>query len=261
MTTFVTRDGWGARPPRSVSHAIVPKGTAIHWLGSPVNTDSHDRCAPAVRSIQNYHMDANGWVDGAYTAIVCPHDYVFAMRGAGVRTAANGTDDANGSYYAACGLLGQGQEPSQGMLDGLGWLVRQLRKSGAGQYVISHSTIKATSCPGTLTPHIGDIALRAEDKGDWFDMATKAEFEQVVGSQLEWWLAKRATGGGASIIDRLRAANNQLAGIAAAVGELDQASHDALVDAMRQALTEEELTLSDDDVDRVVGAMIEEIAS
>lgn len=171
MTTFVTRDGWEARPPRSVSYAIVPKGTAIHWVGSPVNTDSHARCAPAVRGIQNYHMGANGWADVAYTLIGCPHDYVFAGRGAGVRTAANGTDDANGSYYAACGLLGQGQEPSEGMLEALGWGVRQLRKSGAGQYVTGHSTIKPTSCPGTLQPHIGDIALRAEDE----DMALSDE--------------------------------------------------------------------------------------
>jgi hypothetical protein len=90
---LVTRQQWGARPPRS----IVPlPGSAIdttvfHYSGADADEQAdHAKCAGRVRGIQRFHMDTRGWLDIAYSFLVCVHGYVFAARGYGVRTAATG---------------------------------------------------------------------------------------------------------------------------------------------------------------------------
>lgn len=147
---FVPRAEWGARPPRSASHSIAPRGTAIHWEGPRLWTSgfNHARCATIVRGIQNFHMDSKGWVDIAYSGLVCPEGYVFEGRGLGIRTAANGTNEANGSLYALCYLGGDGDPFTDaakvGYHDGTGWL-----KQANGLWE-PHSDLRATACPGNL---------------------------------------------------------------------------------------------------------------
>jgi len=89
-------------------------------------------------------MDTNGWADVAYSAIVCPHGYVFEGRGPGHRTAANGTNDGNQRYYAVCFLGGEGDtftdEAKQGIEDAIAWL-------GGGE-IVGHRDLTETACPG-----------------------------------------------------------------------------------------------------------------
>lgn len=141
---FVTRAQWGARPPNGSYQSINASSSTAHWEGPHMGTFSHDTCAGRVRSIQSYHMDSNGWLDIAYNGVVCPHGYVFEGRGPGHRSAANGTNDSNGSSYAICYLGGQGDpftnEAKQGYVDAANWLGRPLNHGHRDWY--------NTACPG-----------------------------------------------------------------------------------------------------------------
>ena len=100
---LVPRLAWRARPPRARRRIPGPvEGVAIHWEGPPLGSFPHSLCAGKVRAIQRFHMDARGWDDIAYSAVVCPHGHVFEGRWIGIRTAANGTSYGNNRYYAVC---------------------------------------------------------------------------------------------------------------------------------------------------------------
>lgn len=66
------RSDWGARPPRQMEVDSVPKRTmVIHhsdFLGAAIQTRAQQR--EAMRGIQNYHMDHNGWSDIGYDIVV-----------------------------------------------------------------------------------------------------------------------------------------------------------------------------------------------
>jgi hypothetical protein len=150
---LITRKKWGARRPKETTPLPVSqaRGCAIHYSasGSPLE---HRDCAPAVRAIQRFHMDTQGWNDIAYSWIGCRHGYIFRGRGLGVRTAANGTNHANSRFYAYC-FLGRDNvnrrdvtpEAKNTLLHLLVWLNRQI--PGPMQ-VCPHSAFTGTSCPG-----------------------------------------------------------------------------------------------------------------
>lgn len=148
---FVTREACGLRKPRSVSKKIHPAsgGVAVHYGGPAVLTPNHLACLHVWRGWQDFHMDGHGWVDIAYTMGYCQHGYVFAGRGAGVRTAAQGTNDGNDRFYAAVWLGGAGQVPTPRALNALEWCIAELRRAGgAGLAVEPHSSFHTTECPG-----------------------------------------------------------------------------------------------------------------
>jgi hypothetical protein len=101
----VYRKAWGARPPKQVTR-LAPASVlhlACHYSASGADEqDKHANCACRVRSIQNYHMDTQGWSDIAYNWLYCRHGAIFRGRGWGVRSAATGP--ANGYTVAACFL-------------------------------------------------------------------------------------------------------------------------------------------------------------
>lgn len=151
---FVTRAASGLRGPVSVSRNITPAngGVAVHYGGprqpAADSGSDHAKCVSTWRGWQNYHMDTHGWSDIAYTGGFCQHGYAFAGRGAGVRTAANGTNAGNQNFYAAVWIGGDGQTPTPAALDALEWWVNELRNGGAGRQVRPHRYFKSTGCPG-----------------------------------------------------------------------------------------------------------------
>lgn len=147
---FVSRAAAGLVAPRSVSKNITPAdgGTLVHYGGSDVPTSSHASAKDRWRSWQRYHMETRGWADIAYTMGVDNWGFVYAGRGAGVRTAANGTAYANQHYYAVCWIGGAKQTPTPAALSAIAWAVQSLRDSGAGLAVGNHSDFRSTSCPG-----------------------------------------------------------------------------------------------------------------
>lgn len=156
---FTTRATTALARPRSVSRNITPAqgGVTIHYGGPRVGITAntpHSRCLAVWRSWQNYHMRTHGWADIAYTGGFCQHGYLLAGRGIGVRTAANGTNTANQSYYALCWIGGDGDTPTQDALDACDEGILQLRAAGAGLRVASHQDWVSTSCAGeALTAH------------------------------------------------------------------------------------------------------------
>lgn len=157
---FVTRADAGLRPARSVSHNITPSagGCAVHYGGPgsvravAADPSTHARCVATWRAWQAYHMDGHGWVDVAYTGAYCQHGYAFAGRGFGVRTAANGTDDANQRYLAFVWLGCSGDEaPSPQAISALEWWISEARRAGgAGSDVQPHGALYPTECPGSV---------------------------------------------------------------------------------------------------------------
>lgn len=168
MTTiagFISRAEAGLRKPDSFSSRITPDrgGVALHYGGPPAHIDSHDDCVRTWRGWQGFHMGPQRrWADIAYTMGVCNHGYVLAGRGAGRRTAANGTNYGNQNFYAVVWLGGEGQVPTQEAQDAIAWAVNELRTNGgAGNRVRSHSDFKGTGCPGD---HLRHLASSLDDR-------------------------------------------------------------------------------------------------
>jgi hypothetical protein len=176
---FVTRAEAGLRSPRSVSRNVTPErgGVVLHWGGPAPRIDSHADCYKVWRAWQRYHMDTHRWVDIAYTMGPCQHGYVFAGRGAGVRTAANGTNEANQNRYAVVWIGGKGMRPTLRAVRAALWCVLRLRRRGAGRDVDPHTRFTGSECPGpelTALAHrydgkrVSDVprTLRPGDEGD-----------------------------------------------------------------------------------------------
>lgn len=163
----VSRAEAGLVAPKSRSFNIQASrgGIAVHWGGTRQHIGSHDRCLRIWRAWQRYHMN-KGWVDIAYNFGFCNHGFVFAGRGAGVRSAAQGTSDGNYRFEAAVWIGGSGDgNPTQLALNALDWIIHQRRMAGVGTEVRGHTYFTGTSCAGrflnshTTSLHNKDIKL------------------------------------------------------------------------------------------------------
>jgi hypothetical protein len=156
ITAFDTRSALGLARPRSISRNIRPSagGSAVHYGGPAqrLSAEGHAGCRRRWRQWQGFHMGPQrGWTDIAYTGGFCDHGYALAGRGFGVRTAANGTNDANDRFYAFAWLGGAGEVPHPAALDALDWWVREAREhGGAGRAVPAHRDFLPTPCPGDV---------------------------------------------------------------------------------------------------------------
>jgi hypothetical protein len=211
---FVTRQEWGAVPPTQVSHNVWPQqgGTAVHYGGAPARVASHTDCLRRVKAWQAYHMGVHGWSDIAYNLLVCDHGYVFAGRGLGVRSAAQGTDEGNNDYVAVCHVNGTAT-PATPALEAAAWCVVTFRKAGAGLRARPHRTFHSTDCPGN-------------------SLATYA---------VKWWDGKAiAAGGTAPPVDPTAARVRMVQAVQRAI-HVDDDGHwgaitDAAVNAVRDGL-------------------------
>ncbi|WP_246059714.1 peptidoglycan recognition protein family protein [Herbidospora galbida] len=152
--SLVTRSQWGARAPKgSYSPLTSTKGVKVHYTGGrvpPEIVDNHNLCVAQVRSIQNFHMDGNGWVDIGYSMIACPHKRVFVGRGPDRLPAANGSG-LNSDHYAVLGLVGNAGfvKPNNDLLHGILDAIDYLRQEGgAGTEIKGHRDGFSTDCPG-----------------------------------------------------------------------------------------------------------------
>ncbi|WP_051854723.1 LysM peptidoglycan-binding domain-containing protein [Streptomyces sp. NRRL B-1347] len=150
---FVEREEWGAPAASPAAYLAKARGVKVHYLGTEYTSRAHPLCDDVVRSIRASHLAnvAEGYVDIAYTALVCEHGAVFEGRGTHKRPGANGSAVLNTTDYAVCALLGsEGMTvPTDPMLNGLVDAVEWLRRSGdAGDWVGGHRDGYATECPG-----------------------------------------------------------------------------------------------------------------
>lgn len=155
---LVTRAEWGARSPRHPLDAMPSgvKGVKLHYTGGfvdPAILDDHDKCARAIKGIQNGHMDGNGWNDIGYSFVECPHGVAFVGRGLHKLPAANGPG-LNSGHYAILLLVGNKglTLPTAAQKAGVLDLIDYIRKEGpAGKEVKGHRDGYATDCPGDPT--------------------------------------------------------------------------------------------------------------
>ena len=145
---FESRETIGLKEP--VSRPRIPGPvykTTIHYNGPETGlslSDSHYVCRQFWRGVQNYHMDVRGWHDIAYSGGACPHGVKMAGRGAGVRTAANGTTNGNDHYYAIFLFVGGDEEPTPQMLAA----AKEFAADLGVPELNKHSDHKSTACPG-----------------------------------------------------------------------------------------------------------------
>ena len=167
---FVSREEWGAKPPRRVTKLDPSNlsGVALHWFGSPSAAASHEGCAALLRSVQNGHMAPGGLgaKDGAndigYNHAVCPHGIAHTLRGFGVQTGANGNTRANSEYAAVVYMGGEkdGRPVTEEARPVIAEVIRLWQEKGAGPLVKPHGFFTGSKCPGPdlrkwldLTPH------------------------------------------------------------------------------------------------------------
>lgn len=159
---LVTRAEWGAKPPTADwTYVSGTLGVKVHYEGTPVPSElpnHHEWCAGRVRDIQASHManTSEGYIDIAYSAVVCPHGYVFEGRGLHHKTAANGNGTLNQNHYAVCGMVGDSglTQPTDAMLNGIRDAIEWFQNyGGAGDEIRGHRDGYPTDCPGEPLYH------------------------------------------------------------------------------------------------------------
>jgi peptidoglycan hydrolase-like protein with peptidoglycan-binding domain len=161
-----SRAATGLAAPKQVGTNITPQrgGIAIHWAGEHqgiITSTPHTTCHSRLRAWQMFHMYIRGWNDLAYNWVVCQHGIVMVGRGWGVRSAANGTNDGNQRYLAACWMGGQGDAaPSSSVLTAFESLIAEVRTRGAGLDVQPHRHFFSTDCPGNALAALTDLWRR-----------------------------------------------------------------------------------------------------
>lgn len=156
MSSFVSRDEWGARAPRPGPGLLDPTevvGLAVHWpaIASPVHGKRAVKAA--LRGWQDFHMDVRGWSDIAYQRVIDIDGNRYQGRGLGVQSGANGDEDVNDTYGALLLVLAPGEEPSPAMMRAARSEVRRHRLLFPGsRYIKGHSDIRPepTACPGPI---------------------------------------------------------------------------------------------------------------
>lgn len=165
---LVTREEWGAKPPKSGRSALhATFGTTVHYEGPRLGSFPHETCAAKVRGVQAFHMGpSRKWLDIAYTAVVCPHGYTYEGRWTGVRTAAQGTNEGNATSYAVCFLGGVDDPVGPEVVLELVEVLDFLRTyGGAGLGVNGHRDWHSTACPGdALYGLLGDVRARLDGR-------------------------------------------------------------------------------------------------
>ncbi len=144
---FVTREGWGARPPRSgslVPHTITR--LTVHHAGTQSATTGPAR----YRSWQAWHMDGKGWPDISYHFIVGVDGTVYEARDPAYETDTFTDYDTTGHFQVVMEGNFDVDRPTAAQLESLAAVLAW----AADEYDVSPETIAGhgdhahTACPG-----------------------------------------------------------------------------------------------------------------
>lgn len=161
---YTTAD-WGARPPNGVIEVLdrTPTYIVVHHTVEPGNTDdfSKERAFQISRSIQDFHMDANGWVDSGQQFTNSRGGYITEGRHRSLDVLRGGTQHVMGANVGnhnseVIGIENEGlyteEDVPQMLWDSLVRLVAYM----ADQYGITtdfikgHRDFNSTQCPGDV---------------------------------------------------------------------------------------------------------------
>lgn len=181
-----TREQWGARAPTADYRYHPATHLAIHHTAttSAGAADTWKDCAAAVRAIQNYHMDTNGWIDIGYNYLICQTGAIFQGReDENDRRDVVGAHDGYNEASVGAGGLGyfhppENEQPRSALLESytdlFAWIAarRDIDPEGRRRYyeygllrtVYGHRDVDATACPGDhLYADRSTIAERVAD--------------------------------------------------------------------------------------------------
>ncbi|MBR8742637.1 peptidoglycan recognition family protein [Nocardiopsis sp. MG754419] len=188
------RGAWNARPPSSPIQVLAnaPRYIVVHHTATANSTDySLDHALRLSRSIQNYHMDSNGWIDTGQQLTISRGGHVMEGRDRTPEAIAAG-QHVVGSHVAnnnstCIGIENEGlytsasptQALTNALVETLAWLCGAygLNPSSA---ILGHRDFNATACPGdvlygmlpdlrsrvTRTMHALDIPVSAASAPD-----------------------------------------------------------------------------------------------
>ncbi|XP_065173209.1 peptidoglycan-recognition protein LB-like isoform X2 [Atheta coriaria] len=79
---IVSRDDWGARPPKNTSKMSHPVPyVIIHHSYIPEACDTPEKCVAAMQSMQIMHQDTNNWDDIGYNFAIGGDGRIYTGRG------------------------------------------------------------------------------------------------------------------------------------------------------------------------------------
>jgi len=184
------RSDWTSTPAAN-AHPFDPskvEGVAVHWNGPAVPQSALTDPRSYLEGVRRYHVNTPGWSDIAYNLAADQTGDAWDLRGLAHMSGANGDTDANTRFVAVLAILGQGQEPTEAMLDGIRFAVGMTReKYPHAQAVKTHNQVRpaATACPGPhLTRAVNAGVLQPRQPKEWTDMATRAELREVIDAAL-----------------------------------------------------------------------------
>ena len=165
---LVTREAWGARPPRAPFRADEPLRMTLHHTSGPQPVDAK-AAAEEMRFIQDLHQNGRGWDDVAYHFVVDGAGRIY--EGRPLSAVGAHTKNNNAGNVGIC-LMGNFEPPASGrptqaQLDAVVLIGRYLRRA----FGIPASTLKGhrdyvdTDCPGSRAYRLlaGLRALIASD--------------------------------------------------------------------------------------------------
>lgn len=121
------------------------KGVAVHWTVTPAR-DDHAACEQDWANVIAQHQ-GNYNPSPAYNWGACQHGVTFRGRGWEIRSAANGTNEANRDYWAVVALQAPGDVPTSALLTALAGLIDEAPDLES-RTVRPHSDFFATACCG-----------------------------------------------------------------------------------------------------------------
>ncbi|KAG6446808.1 hypothetical protein O3G_MSEX004633 [Manduca sexta] len=149
---FVTKEQWGGREARTSTPLNHPvQFVVIHHSYIPGVCLSRDECARSMRSMQNFHMNSNGWSDIGYNFAVGGEGSVYEGRGWDAVGAHAAGYNSNSIGIVLIGDFVSNLPPAVQMqttqeLIAAGVRLGYIRPN---YMLIGHRQVSATECPGT----------------------------------------------------------------------------------------------------------------
>lgn len=137
---IISRAEWGARAPRSRSTVTWGQRTefVVHYSEGPTTQ--------TVRSIQDFHMDGNGWADIGYNFLVDVQGRVY--EGRGWLTVGAHAPGHNTSGIGVC-MIGRDGDATPAAKRAIRAVYDEAgRRAGRSLRKLGHRDVYATSCPG-----------------------------------------------------------------------------------------------------------------
>jgi len=149
--SYVTREQWGAKPPKWTTVLNGSQGVFIHYNGGPVPSavlaGEHVDVCSFLRSSHGDHRETQGWPDIAYSWAVSSTGVRYELRGWGVVGAH--TMNWNERSHAIFLPLGGDQAPTEAQIVAARQIVSEHNRLYGKGFVKGHQQApNPTSCPG-----------------------------------------------------------------------------------------------------------------